>query len=95
MFNIIKKYSAVIIFCLFLAVSAASCAALPGGEQKDYGLLKTAVTFSADKIMGEFGDHIPGDLDAEMFLRTVHGKIPDDFYKALTGYSLVVVPKGS
>ncbi|MGO9417072.1 MAG: hypothetical protein ACLP51_18290 [Syntrophobacteraceae bacterium] len=90
-----KKYSSIIIIFLFLTVSAASCAALSGGQQRDYGLLKTAVTFSADKIMGEFGDRIPDNLDAEMFLRIVHGKIPDEFYKALTDHSLVVVPKGS
>jgi hypothetical protein len=91
----LRRCSSIIILFFFLTVSAASCAALSENQKKDYGTLKTAVSFSADKIIGEFGDHIPDTLDEGTFLRIIHGKIPEDFYKELTKYSLVVVPKGS
>lgn len=81
-------------FLFILVLSLTACASLSEKREKEYGLLKTAVTYSADKIKGEFGRQMPDTLDEGTFLRVVHGKIPDGYYKELTNYFLVVVPKG-
>lgn len=55
----------------------------------------SAVTFSSDKVIGEYGDKIPADFSADKFMEFVKNRIPEDYYKALTAYSLEVKPKGS
>jgi hypothetical protein len=88
-----KKLSSKFLF-LFLALSVTSCAGLCKSQETEYGLLKTAATFSVDKIVGEFGHQIPDTLDEGMFLQVVHGKIPEKYYEELTKHFLVILPKG-
>lgn len=80
----------------FLIVcTSTACASHSELIRRQYGILESAVTFSADKIAGEYGDSIPDTLDNTAFLQVVRDKIPADYYEALQGYNLVVVPKGS
>lgn len=42
-------------------IFVSSCAILSENKKQDYGILKSAVMFSADKVIGEYGDEIPDD----------------------------------
>ncbi len=90
-----KKYP-IIAACLALIVfTSSSCLSVSEAQKKDYGLLSSAVTFSSDKVIGEYGDRIPDDFDGNGFLQLVKGKIPEDYYRALTKRVIVVIPKGT
>lgn len=87
---------------LFLAIilvvvtfSASACLSLSEEQRKEYGLLESAVTFSSDKVIGEYGDVIPDDFNSNNFLQLVKDKIPEDYYGALKKYTLNVFPKSS
>ena len=87
---------------LFLAIilvlvtfSTSSCLTLSEEQKKEYGLLESAVTFSSDKVIGEYGDVMPDDFNSDKFLQLVKDKIPEDYYGALKKYTLNVTPKGS
>jgi hypothetical protein len=90
---IIKKQIFVTILLVFVVCSVASCASLSEEQKKEYSNLESAVTFSAEKVIGEFGDKIPGDLSAEKFMKIVEGKIPRDYYQELKKYNLEVRSK--
>lgn len=64
-------------------------------EKRDYGLLLSAVTFSSDKVIGEYGDEIPDDFTVDDFMNLVKDKIPDDYYDTLKTNQLSIEPKGS
>ena len=89
-----KQISLVILLVLALC-SAGSCASLSEHQKREYGILESAVTFSADKVIGEYGDRIPDDFSAEKFMALVKDKIPKDYYEALKKHSLEVRPKQS
>jgi hypothetical protein len=55
--------------------------------------LLSAVTFSSDKVIGEYGDEIPNDFTVEDFMKLVKDKIPEDYYYALRKYQLSIEPK--
>jgi hypothetical protein len=82
-----------ILFLIFF-LPLVSCASLSEQQETEYALLKTAATYPAYKIKGEFGRQLPDTLDEAEFLRVVHGKIPDNYYEELTKHFLVVLPKG-
>jgi hypothetical protein len=85
-----------IIFLLVFFVSAsASCAALSEEQRLEYGILESAVTFSSDKVIGEYGDTIPDNFTEDAFMKFVKDRIPEDYYKVLKKYRLDVRPKGS
>lgn len=88
----IKRFFPVL-FLIFL-LPLVSCASFSERQAEDYSLLKTATTYPAYKIKGEYGRHLPDTLDEGEFLRIVHGKIPDNYYEELTKHFLVVLPKG-
>jgi hypothetical protein len=90
-----KKYLATTIIILIVFSSQLSCATLSEHQQQDYGLLESAVTFSSDKVIGEYGDSIPTDFSADKFMALVKDKIPEDYYETLEKYDITVTPKGS
>lgn len=83
------------IIFLFLSISLVSCASISEIRKRDYGILESAVTFSSDKVIGEFGDAIPSDFSSEDFLKLIEGKIPREYYATLKKYFLEIRPKGS
>ena len=62
-----KQNFKMILFLLALIV-VSSCAILSENKKEDYGILKSAVMFSADKVIGEYGDEIPDDFNHEKFI---------------------------
>jgi hypothetical protein len=87
-----RQVFAFILFFVF--VSSTSCAALSEEQRKEYGVLETAVSFSADKVIGEYGDKIPEDFSGDKFMQLVKDKIPEDYYKVLKKYSIEIKPSG-
>ena len=55
----------------------------------------SAVTFSSDKVIGEYGDVIPDDFTSYKFLQFVKDRIPEDYFMVLSKYNLDMKPKGS
>jgi hypothetical protein len=76
-----------------LLVSAMSCATLRGPSKGDYGILESAVTFSADKVYGEYGDTIPDDFDGTKFMQFVKDRIPEDYFEKMHDCRIDVEPK--
>ena len=83
------------ILLVLVTFSTSACLTLSEEQKKEYGLLESAVTFSSDKVIGEYGDAIPDDFDSNKFLWLVKDKIPEDYYGALKKHTLHVSPKGS
>jgi len=90
-----KRLISLVAGLLFIACTSTACASHSEILKRQYGVLGSAVTFSADKIAGEYGDSIPDNLDNTVFLEIVRDKIPADYYEALQNYALVIVPKGT
>lgn len=87
------RVNAIVIFVL---ISCSSVLVLPSEEQRrEYGLLLSAVTFSSDKVIGEYDDAIPKNFDEAKFMDLIKDKIPEDYYDALKRYKIFVEPKGS
>lgn len=61
--------------------------------QREYGTLVSAVLFSPSVVIGEYGNNIPNDFNADKFMKLVHHKIPPDYYNALMRYALKIEPK--
>ena len=80
---------------LVIVIFALNACCISECRNKEYGLLESAVTFSSDKVYGEYGENIPNDFDSVKFMALVEGKIPEDYYEALKGRSLEVIPKKS
>lgn len=76
-----------------LACIFAVCTSHMEVVKKQYGLFESAVRYSTDKVYGEYDDSIPDTFDNVMFLSVVKGKIPDEYYKSLQSYNLVVEPR--
>lgn len=90
-----KRLISLITGLLLIVCTSAACASHSELIKRQYGILGSAVTFSADKIAGEYGDSIPDTLDNTTFLQVVQDKIPPEYFDALQGYNLVIVPKGT
>jgi hypothetical protein len=90
-----RKPASLAVALLLVVCTSASCFSRTDALRRQYGVFGSAVTFSADKIAGEYGDSIPDTLDNTAFLQVVRDKIPADYYDALQGYDLVIVPKGT
>lgn len=88
-----RKQLPIIMLLLFVVCSVGSCASLSEHQKREYGVLESAVTFSADKVVGEYGDKIPYDFSAEKFMGLVKGKIPMNYYEALKKYNLKIESK--
>jgi hypothetical protein len=89
----IRKQLPVVVLLIFIVCSIGSCASLTEYQKREYGILESAVTFSADKVIGEYGDRIPDDFSGEQFMKLVEGEIPGDYYEALKKYDIEVKPK--
>ena len=85
-------HSTVLLLTIFLL---SSCALSLENQKKDYGVLESAVMFSSDKVIGEYGDVIPQDFNGQQFLNLVRNRIPDDYYSALKKYNIEVDPRGA
>ena len=90
-----KRRILTIFLLVFFVSASSSCAALSQGQKSEYGVLGSAVTFSSDKVIGDYGDVIPNDFNADAFMKFVKDKIPEDYYKVLRKYRLDVNPRGS
>ena len=88
-----QRLTSLVAGLLLIVCTSAACASHSEIIKRQYGILESAVTFSADKIAGEYGDSIPDNLDNTKFLQIVRDKIPADYYEALQNYGLVIVPK--
>lgn len=82
----------ILLFAALIVLS--SCICISESRKQDYGLLKSAVMFSADKVIGEFGDQIPAEFSGEAFMELVKDKIPANYYSALKPYELKIKPDG-
>jgi hypothetical protein len=82
---------------LFLAncLVACACSSHCTPSREEYGILQSAVAFSADKVIGEYGDTIPENFTGAGFKALVKGKIPSSYFDALEKYTLAVTPKGT
>jgi len=90
-----RRYLSVVILIIFV-LSYSSCVTLSEEQRREYGILESAVTFSSDKIIGEYGDEIPDDFNSkDRFMGFVKGKIPEDYYNMLEKYILDVKPMGT
>lgn len=88
-----KRY---LLFVFILVIfSANACVTFLEEQKREYGLLESAVTFSSDKVIGEYGDVIPNDFDSNKFLQLVKDKIPEDYYGVLKKYNLNIFSKGN
>lgn len=90
-----RKYIFAIFILVFLLPSSVACAPLTEEQKREYGVLESAVTFSAEKVIGEYGDSIPNDFKGVEFMKFIKGRIPTDYYKALKKHQIDVNPKGS
>jgi hypothetical protein len=82
-------------FLLLVLLITNSCVGVIESQKKEYGLLESAVTYSAEKVIGEYGDAMPNDFTAEKFLLLIHDKIPREYYDTLLRYRLELKPMGS
>jgi hypothetical protein len=89
----LKRLTSLVAGLLLVICTTSSCASHAELVRRQYGILESAVMFSADKIAGEYGDSIPDNLDNTVFMGIVRDKIPTDYYEALQKYGLVVDPK--
>jgi thioredoxin-related protein len=80
-------------FVLIISLSACTCNRHCTPSQEDFGVLQTAVSFSADKVIGEYGDTIPDDFNSKKFIALVKDKIPESHLNAMEKYILIVTPK--
>lgn len=88
-----RRSPIILIWLFILAFTSASCLSYAEIIKQKYGILESAVTFSAEKIAGQYGDNIPDSLDDTTFLQVVRDKIPREYYEALIVYRLDVIPK--
>lgn len=70
-----------------------SCTAISPPQKQDYGVLMSAVAWSASAVIGEYGHAIPEDFNREQFMAVVQNKIPPRSYSVLESYPIKVVPK--
>jgi hypothetical protein len=92
--KIMKRPAAAFVSILVIFV-LISCVSTSEVRKEKYGVLESAVTFSADKVIGEYGDSIPDDFSGATFMAFIKGNIPDSYYEALTEYQVAVKPMGS
>ena len=85
-----KKPIHLIILLVLCLCSIASCTTVTENQKQEYGILESAVTYSADKVIGTYGDNIPMNFSAQDFMKLVEGKIPDNYYAALKKYNLEI-----
>ena len=80
---------------IFLITCLSACAfgnhCTPSQEQ--YGMLQSAVTFSADKVFGEYGETIPENFSTDGFKALVKDQIPASYFRELEKYTITVTPK--
>jgi hypothetical protein len=85
-----------LVFTLILLSTCFSACAFANHctpTQEEYGILQSAVTFSADKVFGEYGETIPENFSADGFKDLVKDKIPISYYRELEKYAFTVTPK--
>jgi hypothetical protein len=90
-----KKKLYIPLLLTFVFISSIACVHLSEEQKREYGILESAVTFSSDKVIGEYGDSIPSDFDSEKFMSLVEGRIPNDYYRALEKHHKELKVKGS
>lgn len=73
---------------LIVTTSFSSCVTFSERQSREYGTLISAVTFSSDKVIGEYGDAIPNDFSKDEFMQFIKDKIPEYYYKILRKYDL-------
>ncbi len=89
-----KRKHIMIVFLIIIVISFTSCGKIQECPEKDYGLLMSAITYSVDKVIGEYGDQIPNDFSGEDFMILVNDKIPPDYYTELKKYKIQIQSKG-
>jgi hypothetical protein len=72
-----------------------SCVTFHTIQRDEYEVLCSAVTASSYAVIGEYGENIPADFNAEKFLRLVENKIPPKYLSELKKYPLEIKAKAS
>jgi hypothetical protein len=90
-----KRHSFTISFVVIILFFSTSCATLHAIQRDEYEVLCSAVTASSSVVIGEYGENIPPDFNAEKFIRLVENKIPPKYFAELKKYPLEVNPKVS
>lgn len=85
----------IIVALIIFICPSIGCATISEDQRSEYGILGSAVSASAYVVIGEYGDNIPADFNADKFMYLVKDKIPKDYYRALEKYSIDVRSKGS
>ncbi len=80
---------------VILLFFSSNCATFHTVQREDYEVLCSAVTASSSAVIGEYGENIPSDFNAEKFMQLVENKIPPRYLAELKKYPLEVRPKGS
>jgi len=89
-----KRRYLYLVILVFLIFCVGFCAIVTHKGKPNYGVLISAVTFSSDKVIGEYGDAIPADFDKNKFLSVVKDKIPQEYFDELKRDDIYVYPKG-
>ena len=87
-----KRFFSALLVLVFLL---GSCATSSESKRREYGVLMSAVTFSADKVIGEYGDKIPENFTGDVFMVFIKGRVPDDYYDSIRKHTIELIPKGS
>lgn len=90
-----KKRSFSISVVVILLFFSSSCATLHTIQKDEYEVLCSAVTASSSAVIGEYGENIPSDFNAEKFMQLVENKIPPRYLSELKKYPLEIRPKVS
>ena len=90
-----RKRSVSVSLLVILLFFSSNCATFHTVQREDYEVLCSAVTASSSAVIGEYGENIPSDFNAEKFMQLIENKIPVRYLAELKKYPLDVRPKGS
>jgi hypothetical protein len=91
----VKRRSFFIPVVVIILIFSGSCTTFHTIQRDEYEVLCSAVTASSSAVIGEYGENIPPDFNAEKFLQLVENKIPQKYLSELKKYPLEIKPKVS
>ncbi len=90
-----RSRSCTAVLIVFFLLAFTSCVTPAEISKQEYGALIQAVSFSAEKVIGEYGEKIPPDFSATQFMEVIKDKVPPSHYRVLKKFPLEIKPKGS
>lgn len=88
-----KKRFLLITCSIIVIFYTNSCTAIYPSQKQEYGVLMSAVAWSASAVIGEYGHAIPKDFNREQFMAVVQDKIPPRSYSIINSYPMKIIPK--